>query len=344
MKGFMQIKKGKSSTSVSAKKQSVEKPSVERWVIGQTYKVNTKLVRPMPDQPRKYFDPVDLNEFADELKEQGQTVPALVKVVTPPDKNGCQLELISGERRWRSCSLKQMDLKVTICEPMDAAEQFTQAVLANLHGVSLSLLENALAVRDFKKFGKSHEEIAKIYRKKSGKQWVEQHLRILELHPDVLKLIGPETPEGQRIPLTSAISLIPLPQEYQVDYAIQVSRGTMTALQLKHQVRNRLAERGIKRKNRSSDDFRAAVAFFKMVNARIEQNVDFSEGRIAALFKGRTPDEIRELMRLTKDCGDNLYIVYAAFEAEAEKSLAPMAPDIIAASVPALAQAAVAAK
>ena len=61
------------------------------------------------------------------------------------------------------------------------------------------------------------------------------------------------------------------------------------------------------------------MKFFMRTNAEIELYVDHSDGRIANLFKGRKPEQVAHLLRLAKDCHDNLGVVLGAFHTEAQK-------------------------
>lgn len=59
-------------------------------------------IAPMLNQPRKKFDPLELQQLADSIKHKGQLQPGLV-VKTPGGKKA--YELRDGERRLRACKL-----------------------------------------------------------------------------------------------------------------------------------------------------------------------------------------------------------------------------------------------
>lgn len=288
-------------------------------VIGEILSVSVRLVRPMKSQPRKYFDPERLREFGDNLKEQGQVQPAIVKKLDQPDEKGCLYELISGERRWRACQMAGiLELKIIVREGINDVDQFVEAVIANCHDVDLTTLETMQSVGYLFQCAKTDAEIAKIFGKKSP-LWAYQHRRALTLNPGVLKLLGPETPEEKRIPLTSAILLIGIPQEEQMGFAEMISETGMSAKQVNHLVKNRLAQCGVPRKSRSSEEFESAFKFFMKTNAEFELYIDHSDDRIANMFKNRSPEQIATFLRLVKDCNDNLGVVLTAFKAEADK-------------------------
>ncbi|MCB1322896.1 MAG: ParB/RepB/Spo0J family partition protein, partial [Leptospiraceae bacterium] len=58
-------------------------------------------IKPNPNQPRKQFDPQDLNELAATLHSVGLIEPVVVRRLT----DGSGYQLISGERRWRAARL-----------------------------------------------------------------------------------------------------------------------------------------------------------------------------------------------------------------------------------------------
>ena len=55
-------------------------------------------VVPDPDQPRRFFDEVALNELAESVREHGVVQPI---VVTP---KGDKYLIVAGERRWRAAN------------------------------------------------------------------------------------------------------------------------------------------------------------------------------------------------------------------------------------------------
>ena len=56
-------------------------------------------------QPRRYFDPGELDELARSLKNHGVIQPILVR----ESVNGeADYEIIAGERRWRAAQLAQL--------------------------------------------------------------------------------------------------------------------------------------------------------------------------------------------------------------------------------------------
>lgn len=296
----------------------MKEAQIEPKIIGQVFLIPTRLIRPMKGQPREGFDEESIKEFAERLREQGQRQPAIVKKLDAADEKGCLYELVSGERRWRACTLIGQDLKAIISETATSIEQYIEAVVANCQSENLTTLEYIHSVAFLHNSGKSDQEIAKIFGKKSA-LWAYQHRRAVSLHPGVLKLLGHETPEEKRIALNSALLLVDIPMNEQMGFAEMISEQGLPARQVDHLVKNRLAQCGIPRKNRSSDEFKSLLSFFKRTNLEIELLVDHDDTRVANLLKGRTPDEIRELVNAVSDCLDNLEVAQKAIDEETAK-------------------------
>ena len=297
-------------------------------VVGQVLAVPQRLVRRMQGQPRKHFDEEKLREFSNDLKEQGQTQPAIVKRLKEPDTNGCIYELISGERRWRCTQLAGIPfLLIIIRETVDDVDQYVQAVIANCNAEELSLLETMETVGKLHAMGKSDEEIGRIHGKRT-KQWAYSLRHALTLDVEVLKLLGPETPEENRLTLQKVQPLIGLPREEQIKYAQMAGKGNVSAARIKYLVRDLRHQYGIANKSRASEEFASISTFFRTANEQVEAYADLSENQLASFFSGRDVKDTRVLLARIKDLRDNLGVVHKAFLLEAQKD-----PDFTAPSV-----------
>lgn len=70
-----------------------------------TAEISVTAIRPSPTNPRKYFNPVSLNELADSIDQVGLINPITVRPVPPKEANGIMYELVAGERRWRGSKI-----------------------------------------------------------------------------------------------------------------------------------------------------------------------------------------------------------------------------------------------
>ncbi|MDB5187517.1 MAG: ParB/RepB/Spo0J family partition protein [Candidatus Kaiserbacteria bacterium] len=109
--------------------------------------VDIKRIRPMPNQPRKYFDPDALESLAQSITEAGQFTPGFLRRV-PIDKNGCDLELIDGERRWQAMLSGNIPtFRSMILDIEDGDMQFVISVIANFNREGHTTLEIIDAVK-----------------------------------------------------------------------------------------------------------------------------------------------------------------------------------------------------
>ena len=61
-----------------------------------------ELLEPNPEQPRKHFDPIKLDELASSIKTQGLLQPIVVSPQHKPGSTERKYLIIAGERRWRA--------------------------------------------------------------------------------------------------------------------------------------------------------------------------------------------------------------------------------------------------
>ena len=79
--------------------------------------VDTNLIQPDPNQPRKYFDPVALEELAESVKANNLIQPIVIRF--SPNRN---IILVAGERRYRAsliAGLKQIPAMVRNDNPAE---------------------------------------------------------------------------------------------------------------------------------------------------------------------------------------------------------------------------------
>lgn len=134
-------------------------------------------LKPNPDQPRRTFDPVALNELADSIKQHGVLQPLLVS----PSKNGGHV-IIAGERRWRASKIAGVEKVPVIIRTAEELEQLELAMVENIQRVDLAPLEQAATIsRLHELFHVSIEEISK--RLGKAQSTVVNIMRLLQLPP-----------------------------------------------------------------------------------------------------------------------------------------------------------------
>jgi len=159
------------------KKQSVKRSKVEPGVT----EIAVKEIRPNPNQPRREFDQIALEELASSIKLKGVVTPITVRAI----ESG--YELIAGERRWRASKIsRKRKIPAYIINVKNDAEIMEIALIENVQREDLNALEESEAYAVLNsKFGMSHNEIAKAVGKK--RVTISNSLRLLKLPAEIRK-------------------------------------------------------------------------------------------------------------------------------------------------------------
>ena len=145
------------------------------------FKIKLNHIHPNPNQPRKLFDVTALNELAASISEKGLISPVTVRKV----KNG--YELIAGERRWRALKhLKKRTVPAYVLNTKNSSDIMEMALVENIQREDLNSIEESEAYDVLnKKYGLSHESIAKAVGKK--RVTISNSLRLLKLPLEIRK-------------------------------------------------------------------------------------------------------------------------------------------------------------
>ena len=139
---------------------------------------------PSPLQPRSQFEPEQLEELVDSIREHGVIQPLIVREVRG------KLELIAGERRWRAAKeLGLEEVPVRIVDVRDDQQVLEMALIENLQREDLNPIEEAQAyVRLAKEFDMRQEDIAK--RVGKNRTTVANAMRLLDLAAPVQAMLA----------------------------------------------------------------------------------------------------------------------------------------------------------
>ena len=128
-------------------------------------------IEPNPLQPRKTFNPEELDSLADSIRMHGIIQPLTVRKLP----SGFY-QIIAGERRWRAARLAGLsDVPVVIIEA-DDKKAMELALIENLQRSDLNPIEEALG----------YQELMGTYESRPA---VANALRLLSLSPAVLELV-----------------------------------------------------------------------------------------------------------------------------------------------------------
>lgn len=134
-----------------------------------------------PYQPRKIFNPEELESLAASIKEKGILQPLVVRKVSEN-----HYELIAGERRLRAAQIAELEKVPVLVKDIAISDRLELALIENIQRENLSPLEEAEAYAQLvEEFGLTQEMVAK--RVGKNRSTVANSLRILQL-PEYAKV------------------------------------------------------------------------------------------------------------------------------------------------------------
>lgn len=149
-----------------------------------------------PDQPRRSFDEVALEELAVSITEHGILQPI---VVTPKDGG---YQIVAGERRFRAATIAGIDKIPALVRTLSSQHKLELSLIENLQRRDLNVLETATAylkLRD--QFNLTLDQIGQRVGGKAVSS-ISNTLRLLRLPESVrIALIERKLTEGQARPL-----------------------------------------------------------------------------------------------------------------------------------------------
>lgn len=140
-------------------------------------------IKPNKGQPRKRFDPAELAELTDSIKQNGVLQPLLVR------KNGSTYEIVAGERRYQAAKAAGLEEVPVIIRDVSDDEIFKLALIENLQRSDLNPIEEA---QGYKKLiadkSLTQDQVAKLVSK--SRSAITNTLRLLDLPKEVQELIN----------------------------------------------------------------------------------------------------------------------------------------------------------
>ena len=140
-------------------------------------------VEPNPHQPRRDFDPEELQALADSIATHG-----IVQPLTVRELESGYYQIIAGERRWRAARIAQLKEIPAVIIEADDRKVMELALIENLQRQDLNPVEEAVGYQTLMEdYGLTQEETAN--RVGKSRPAVANMLRLLSLCPDVLDMV-----------------------------------------------------------------------------------------------------------------------------------------------------------
>lgn len=268
--------------------------------ISQIFSVPWETVRPFAENPRQEFDKQQLQDLADSISLSGQRVP--VEVIRVHGKGKVQFELVDGERRWQAIQLAKTipTIKVFISDVKNKEEQFKASVAVNFNRAEHTAVERARAAKRLSEMGITQIGIGKIMGISAGS--VAQHMSILKLPANVLKLMSIEEPVESRIVFTTACLLTTIASKVkQVEIARKISKESLPLSQAKHLIFKLNEEAGGSKGGRQGKvrrpgkTFHALAGFLKRTQTALDMAVDHPAMHFKRMLGERSEKEKGEM-------------------------------------------------
>lgn len=132
-----------------------------------------------PNQPRREFDPVALEELANSIREIGIVQPITLRQISEN-----RFQLIAGERRWRASQLAGLHAIPAYIRTIKDENVMEMALVENIQREDLNAIEIALAYEHLmEKSGMTQERVSE--RVGKSRAAVANYLRLLKLPAEV---------------------------------------------------------------------------------------------------------------------------------------------------------------
>lgn len=161
-------------------------------------------IEPNPLQPRKTFNPEELDSLADSIRMHGIIQPLTVRRLP----SGFY-QIIAGERRWRAARLAGLtDVPVVVIEA-DDKKAMELALIENLQRADLTPIEEARGYQQLiGEYGLTQEQVAD--RVSKSRPAVANAMRLLSLPDEILSMV-----ESGKLTAGHARALLSIKDEHQ---------------------------------------------------------------------------------------------------------------------------------
>jgi len=188
--------------------------------------IDTSLICPNINQPRKAFEQDKLEELTESIKKYGIIQPIIVR------KDGNLYTIIAGERRWRACKNANLKSIPCIVRDIENKNESEIALIENIQRENLNPIDESNAY-DYiiKRYGITQEEVSNIVGK--SRVYVTNIMRLSSLDDYVKdKIITNQISAGH------GRALLSLPSEKQIEITNKIIKENLSVRDAEKLVRD----------------------------------------------------------------------------------------------------------
>jgi ParB family chromosome partitioning protein len=254
---------------------------------GQISMVPVDSIDPNPFQPRRSWDPGELEALADSIRSQGILQPIVLR------RSGSRFQIIAGERRLRASRMAGLREIPALIRSADDTQMLALALIENIHRKDLGPIEKAEAFsRLGSVFGLTQEEMGA--QTGLSRSTVANFMRLLDLPESVKTLLR----EGS-LAMGHGRALLSLPGKLAMEKAARLAESRqMSVRQLEDHVRRLVSPAASRRKKPgpSSDARSLQNRLQRRLGARVRIVEKGGRGRIEIEYSSL--DELDRLLEL----------------------------------------------
>lgn len=176
----------------------MKKKDVKQHCAAKIEMIALDKILPSEMNPRKMIDDASLRELAENISVQGLLNPITVRPKALG--KGVEYEIVCGERRWRACSLTDMQEIACIVRELSDDEAFDAMVTENLQRKDVSPMEEARAFKVLAQRAVSEAELSARFGR--SLKYVKDRISLNSLLPELQDMLD----KGE-LPITSALLL-----------------------------------------------------------------------------------------------------------------------------------------
>lgn len=290
-------------------------------------------IRPYPTQPRQHFNADSIRRLSASIDAGGQTSSGMVRekpadlqyeiidsgsAVEPRQVSGhTRHELIDGERRWRGVGLipesRRPLYRAKLIVAEDDVVQYLISGITNFNREGHTALETMMTIDRHIAFGFPMKEIANLLGISEG--WAGQIHGLKNLKPEYQKLLDPDLPRAQQLPIMAAVQISKIEHRLQGGLVERVLNKDITLGRLRGEVVRVAQKEGSPIRTREVEPRKQWASFSNKVDM-ITRTAGDAEDLIGKeevnRFVSANPRETTDLLRKIEDAKESLSQIEAA--------------------------------